>query len=582
MIDSLRPLVAAGLAVALASGCARPPGSPPEPCLRRADTTVPSLDPAQASSLAAGRAVALCYETPLQFDYAARPYRLAPYACMEPEISPDGIEITLRLRDDVWFGPADCFATPDKRRKATAHDIVYSLKRLADAKLASPGFWLLDGKVEGVAAFREASRDTRAPTDYSREISGIRALDDKTVLIRLVKPSSEFLWTLALPYAAIVPHEAVERLGNEKFGAAEAGSGPFRLADWRSGHSMLFVRREGRNPERDATPALPGSAAGAVPYASVEILSMGDPSTRWLSFLSGAFDIAENISRDDWDSVVMPDGSLSPALARQGVRLAAAPAMETTYLAFNMEDPVLGGTNAALRRALSCAFDSDAWLSLNRGRMEKATGPLPPGIAGRLDSPPQFGHDIERARALLAEAGYPGGIDPKTGRRLALRLDLGGTDGATRESAELIASFFADIGISLSLSYSAFPQFLRTLNRREEQMFLITWVADDPDPANFLQLFLSRNASPGPNRCNYSSPGFDALFDIAETAPAFSPEREEALAQMQREVRSECPWIFVGHRRNAVLTGPRLDNYLLHAFPHGMEKHWRAKVPDAR
>lgn len=562
-------------AAALAAGCARPSGAPPEPCLRRADDMVPSLDPAQAASLAAGRATMLCYETPLQFDYTARPYRLAPYACEEPEVSEDGLEITLRLRDDVWFGPADCFDAPDRRRKAVAGDLVYSLKRLADAKLSSPGFWILDGKVEGVGEFRAASLDPDVPTDFSREISGIRAVDDRTVKIRLVKPSSEFLWTLALPYAALVPREAVEKAGRDGFGAVEAGSGPFRLADWRRGHSMLFVRREGRDPARDATPELPGSA-GAVPYRSVEILAMADRSTRWMSFLSGAFDVAENVSRDDWESVVMPDGSLAPDLAARGVTLFSSPALETTYLAFNMDDPVVGGTNAALRRALSCAFDSGAWVALNRGRVAPATGPLPPGVAGRLETPPPFAHDEDRARALLAEAGYPGGIDPATGRRLRLSLFLGGTDGATRESAELAASFFARVGVSTDLSYSAFPQFLRLLNRREAQMFMVTWVADDPDPVNFLQLFASRNASPGPNRCNFSDPRCDALFEVACTAPEGSPERAAAVAGMQELVRSECPWIFVGHRRDAVLAGPRLRNFAIHAFPLGMEKHWRA------
>ncbi len=565
----------AGLVCASLSGCARPAGAPPEPCLRRADAAVPSLDPAQAASLAAGRAVALCYETPLQFDYAARPYALAPYVCDLPEVSPDGLEITLRLRDDVWFGPADCFDTPDKRRKAVAEDLVYSLKRLADAKNSSPGFWILDGKVEGVAEFRASSLDPAVPTDYAREISGIRALDDRTVRLRLVKPSSEFLWTLALPYASLVPREAVEKHGQDGFGAVEAGSGPFRLADWRRGHRMLFARREGRDGARDRTPVLSG-AEDAVPYASVEILAMSDPSTRWLSFLSGAFDLAENISRDDWETVIGPDGSLRPDMAARGVTLHSGPALETTYLAFNMDDPVVGGANAALRRALSCAFDSAAWVSLNRGRVIPASGPLPPGVAGRLETPPPFVHDEARARALLVEAGYPGGVDPKTGRRLALTLLLGGTDPATRESAELMASFFARVGVSLSLEYDAFPQFLRRLNRREAQTFLVTWVADDPDPANFLQLFVSRNASPGPNRCNFSSSPYDALFDRAETSPEGSGARAAAVAEMQEIVRSECPWIFVGHRRDAVLAGPRLRNYLLHAFPLGMEKHWRA------
>ena len=214
------------------------------------------------------------------------------------------------------------------------------------------------------------------------------------------------------------------------------------------------------------------------------------------------------------------------------------------------------------------------FVDLNRGRILPATGPLPPGVDGRIEGPSPWSFDPERARALLAEAGYPGGIDPATGRRLALTLDLGSTDQEMREGAELIASFLDRVGISLSLSYSTFPQFLRRVNRREAQMFLLTWVGDYPDPLNFLQLFVSSNASPGPNRCNYASPSYDALFE--EAARATDPARRAALVRaMQEEVRDACPWVFVGHRREVVLLGPRLRNYRLHDFPLGAEKHWR-------
>ena len=572
----LRPPLLPVPAAAAAFAAAAPGAAPPEPCFRRADKAVATLDPAQASTMAAGRAVALVYETPLQFDYEARPYRLAPYAAEAlPDVSADGREITLRLRDDLFFGPADCFATPDRRRRVRAEDVVYSLKRLADAKLASPGYWVLDGKVEGIGAFHDASAGP-GPTDYDRPVSGLVALDERTVRIRLEKPSPEFLWSLALPYAAIVPREAVERPGPDGFGGGEAGSGPFRLADWRRGHRLLFVRREGRDAARDRSPAPP---PGAERYRAVEYLAMADASTRWLSFLRGAFDLATEISRDDWDAVVAPDGTLAPDLAARGVRLVSEPALETLYIAFNMDDPVVGGTNAALRRALSCAFDAGQWLTLNRGRFLPATGPLPPGIAGRLETPPPYAHDEARARALLAEAGYPGGLDPATGRRLELTLDLGNTDQETRESAELVAGFFDRVGVSLRLNYSTFPQFLRRVNRREAQLFLLSWVADDPDAMNFLQLFASRNASPGPNRCNYASPAYDALFAAAEAEPD-PAARAPLLAAMQEELREACPWIFVAHRREVVLVGPRLRGFRLHDFPLGMEKHWsRAARP---
>ncbi len=590
--EHARQLLASGAGAALAALTALLPalfapevraGSPPEPCLRRAEAAVASLDPSQAATVAAGRAVALVYETPLQFSYGARPYRLGPYAAEEmPEISGDGLEITLRLRPDVWFD-----LPGGARRRATADDLVYSLKRLADAKLASPGYWIVAGRVEGASEFHAASLDQSVPTDYSADVPGLRALDERTVRIRLVAPDPEFLWCLALPYASLVPREAVEALG-DAFGGSEFGSGPFRLASWRRGHKMLFVRREGRDTARDfaaedAPNALDGAGAeglAAEPYASVEYLQIADPSTKWLSFLSGALDYASEISRDDWDAVIGPDGALSPELAARGVKMVSQPALDTSYIAFNMDDPVVGGTNAALRRALSCAFDRAQWLALNRGRYAAASGPVPPGIDGRVETPEPFGYDPERARSLLAQAGYPGGVDAATGRRLELSLEIGRTDQEAREGAELVAAFFADVGVSLVPHYSTFPLFIRKLAGREAQMFLVSWLADYPDALNFMQLFVSSNASPGPNRCNYSDPEFDALYAAArrETDPA---SRRVLLGRMQERIRSQCPWICVAHRREIVLLGPTLGGFRLHDFPYGAEKHWY-RVPPRR
>lgn len=541
--------------------------SPPEPCLRRADAPVASLDPAQAASMPAARAVGLVYETPLQYDYEARPYRLIPYAADSmPLVEDDGKTITLHFRDDVWFGPDSCFATSDHRRKMVASDFEYSLKRLADAKQTSPGFWILRGNVVGIDEFHAKSLE-KTPTDYSLPVEGIQVLDDRTIRLRLTKPSPEFLWYLAMAYCSIVSREAVETYGSQ-FGTHEVGSGPFTLNDWRKGHRMLFVRRDGQPVQKHSD--------GSIPYAAIEYLIMSDASTKWLSFLNGTFDLATEISRDNWDAVILPDGTLSPDLADKGIRLTKQPTLESYYLGFNMDDPVVG-KNPALRRALSCAFDTDEWMALNRGRLAPSNGPVPPGIAGRLETPHPYAYDLEKAKRLLKEAGYPDGIDPATGRRLSLTLDLGRSDQETRESAELMVSFFARIGVSLELSYSTFPQFLRKVGKREAQMFMVGWVADDPDAMNFLQLFYSKNASPGSNRANFSDAEFDALFERASCEPDFE-KRRPLLEQMQTIVREQVPWICLYYRNDIVLEGPRLRNFRIHDFSAGMEKHWRAAI----
>ena len=214
------------------------------------------------------------------------------------------------------------------------------------------------------------------------------------------------------------------------------------------------------------------------------------------------------------------------------------------------------------------------WEKLNEGRVVSASGPLPPGVEGKLETPFAYAFDLEKAKALLAEAGYPGGIDPATGRRLTLTLDVGRTDQEVRENAELISAFMDRLGIVVALQYNNWPSFLRKVSRREAQLFLIGWMSDYPSALNFMQLFVGRNSSPGPNRANYANPVYDALYDEAERTTDLG-KRMQCIVEMQEMVREDCPWIFLYHRRDNLLLNPSIRNLVMHDYPYGVEKHWR-------
>ena len=150
--------------------------------------------------------------------------------------------------------------------------------------------------------------------------------------------------------------------------------------------------------------------------------------------------------------MVGPDGRLAGDLERKGVHLHGNPTMTVMYVGINMGDPVLG-RNKKLRQALNCAFDFPAWKRFYNNRLEAADGPVPPGVEGRLSGTFAYGYDLAKAKRLLAEAGYPDGIDPKTGRRLVLTITLGRATQDAREQAELLASFYAKIGIRPDAKY---------------------------------------------------------------------------------------------------------------------------------
>ncbi|HRV31725.1 MAG TPA: hypothetical protein P5169_08425, partial [Kiritimatiellia bacterium] len=164
--------------------------------------------------------------------------------------------------------------------------------------------------------------------------------------------------------------------------------------------------------------------------------------------------------------------------------------------------------------------------------------------------------------------------DPATGRRLKLTLELGTADNQeARQAAELMASFFERVGVVLDLSYNHWPAFLQKLERRQAQLFTLTWLGDYPDAQNFLQLFASQNVSPGPNRANYQSAEFDRLYQQLIALPE-SPERERLAQAAQAILLEDCPWILSGHPMAFSVRHARLQNYQRHDFPWGMEKHW--------
>jgi ABC-type transport system substrate-binding protein len=240
-----------------------------------------------------------------------------------------------------------------------------------------------------------------------------------------------------------------------------------------------------------------------------------------------------------------------------------------------MEDPVVG-KNRALRQALNCALDGEAWERFYNHRVTRCDGPVPPGTAGRLETPFRYASSVEKARALLREAGYPEGVDPRTGKRLVLTLDLGRTSQDMRESTELLVSFLAGVGVDLKPQFHNWPTFLRRVAGRQSQMFRLSWSGDYPDAQNFMQLFYGKNGSPGPNRANYANPAFDRLYEAA-CAATDETERNRIWGQAQEQIREECPWLFLYFQKSYSLCNRDVRRYRPSDFPYGTEKYLRTK-----
>ncbi len=545
-------------------GCGKESPAPEESTVLWGQTSrIVGFDPVGTGDLASSRAMQMVYEGLLQYDYTARPYVLKPLLAESmPEVSDDGLTYRFTLRKGIFFDDDPCFPNGEGR-ELTAEDVAYSIKRLADVNTLSSGYWTVRGKIVGLDGFRDSSSGN--PACYDQDVAGLQVEGRYELTIRLTEPYPQFPYVLAMHYLSVVPREAVDHYG-DGFASHPVGTAAYRLRQWTRNYRVEYER----NPAWD-------KHGRSEPRPQIERIVhhvIGDATTQWLMFASGKLDLI-SLTPDQYDSVLLPNAQLPADLAASGVQLHRTPTLDVYYIGFNMEDPLVG-KNKALRQALSCAFDHESWVQLYNHQVEALHGPVPAPLQAARTDDAAYGFNLERARKLLADAGYPGGIDPATGRRLVLTMDTAGGDSAQqRQSNQLIASFMERIGVVLNINYSNRPTFFERVRRGDVQLFRLSWIADYPDEHNFLQLFYGPNAH-GSNRANYRNPDYDKLFESFMVLPP-SAEREALAARMVDMVVEDCPWIFTHQPVDTVLAGPRLENHVPHAFPGGMARHYRLK-----
>ncbi len=537
------------------------------------------LDPVQIGDTTSHGIAAQVYDALYEYHYLKRPYELQPaLAAAMPEVSEDGLTYTIPVRKGVLFQDDPCFAeTGGKGREVTAEDFVYAIKRLADEGNKPRGWWLLDGKVVGLDEFHEESVKAAAEgaeMDYSREVEGLRAPDRYTLRIRLTEPYPQLKYALAMTYTAPVPREAVGYYRDD-FHNHPVGTGPFRIKEWSRRWRLILERnptyRDDFYPSEgepgDAEAGLLEPAGRKVPFIDevyYTVIYEAQPS--WLYFKQGYLD-ASGVSKDNFQEAITPEKDLTAEFMAKGISLTKVPEAAVFYVGFNMEDPVVGGDNKKLRQAMSLAYDTEWRIEhLMNGRGISAQGPIPPGIFGY---DPEFrnpykGYDPEKARELLAEAGYPGGIGPD-GKRLTIAYDIGQPGPEALQPALAFAADMEKIGIKVDVKTNTWAEFLRKMREGRHQVFNTGWILDYPDPENFLQLLYGPNKAPGPNGTLYDNPEYNALFEQMKAMPD-TPERLDIIRKMVDILVEDAPWVPSIHTVSYVLR----HQWSRYAKPHGI------------
>lgn len=442
---------------------------------------ITSLDPAFA------RDQAIIWGTNQIFNGLVQPDTLArirPCIAHRWEISASGLIYTFYLRNDVFFHDDPSFPR-SKGRKVVAADFVYSLGRLTDPLVASPGAWVMNA------------------IDPDTTTTAIQAVDDTTLRIRLREPFPPLLSLLSMQYCSVVPHEAVEYYG-ASFRNHPVGTGPFRFKFWQEGVKLVLEK----NPHYFET--LDGTG---LPYLdAVAISFIPDKQTVFLNFLQGKFDFMSGIDAAYKDELLTAGGALQSKYKNR-ITLITQPYLNTEYLGF-VVDSSKNEQRALLyrniRQAINLAFDRKKmirYLRNNRGT-PGIQGIIPKGLPAYDSLRIYYDHDPHKASALLAEAGYPGGrgLPPVTLVSTPDYLDI----------CRYIQHQVAELGINLNIEVST-PAAMKEMKAEAKLgFFRASWIADYPDAENYLSMFLSRNFCPqGPNYTHYSNDRFDRLYQQA-------------------------------------------------------------------
>ena len=556
MRNILLPLLSS--LVLIISGCAKKQDANEKVLNLVSITEIKGYDPIMANDLYSGREISKIYEGLLNYHWLKIPYELQPnLAEAMPVASADGLTYTFKIVKGVKF--QDDAAFPGgKGREVEAADFVYSIKRLADSKNQAEGWWVLDGKLKGLNEWRD--KNAKLPTtNYDEEVEGLKAVDKYTLQFKLVKRFPQFLYALAMPYTYVVAKEVVAKY-NKEFINHPVGTGPFFLPKFDQGKKITYFKsptfRDKFYPT-DSSPELKdllGDAGKKLPLVDkivVNVIIESQPG--WLKFNKGEID-TYSIPKDNFATAVK-DNKLSADLVAKGLELKITPMLDLTYTAFNYDNKLF--SNTKLRKAMYMAFDEGKSNELFYNNTAfPAQGVIPPGIAGNVKDykNPFKGPNVEGAKKMLAEAGYPNGKGLPE-----ITYDI--ADSTTsRQMAEFFQKQMELIGIKIKIQASPWPEFLAKQKKRSLQMFGAAWGADYPDAENFLQLLYGPNASPGANSSNYNNPQFNKDFEAAVSMPD-SPERTARYEKLNKFLAEEAVIMFNNHRQSYSLTQGWLRNY---------------------
>ena len=442
------------------------------------------------------------------------------------EVSDDGLVYTFYLRQDAVFHDG---------RPLTAQDVVYSWERAADPALGSDTARTYLGDIAGFTEKLDGQADT---------ISGLRVIDDHTLEVTLREPVVYFLSKLAYPVGYVVDQNNVSQNDWEH---QPNGSGPFKLLEWRDDEIIVLARNE--------------LYYGDLPQIGHLVYSMGAGIPMSL-YETGEIDMV-GIGSSTLERAQDPNDPLSDE-----VQLAVS--MCTSTIGLNTA--IAPFDDMRVRQAFNYALDKNLIIgTFYGGNALPAKGSLPPGMPGYTGTNEGYPFNPEKARQLLAEAGYPNGEGFPT-----LTYSTSGYGDVGDYVTAVITLWQENLGVTIEpVVIDPYIFYDELYAGNVGNLYGSGWCADYPDPQNFLDI-LYHSDSPQ-NIGRFSNPEIDALLEQARIEPDVT-QRMALYADIEQMIIEQAPTVFTVHGIDAVLVKPYVKNYKL--APIGVRQWHQVGIGD--
>jgi peptide/nickel transport system substrate-binding protein len=466
-----------------------------------------NLDPPQVTDLNSNRVSRRVAETLVAF--ADESTQIVPWLAESWTISKDGLWYTFKLKKGIKFHDG---TTLD------AEAVKFSIERQ----------WNPEHPANKLGKYPFAGY-------FFGNVKAVEVMDESTVRFVLKEPRASFLAVLALPAASIVSPTAARKWGAD-YALNPVGTGPFRYVSWQRGQQVVLEKN-------------PDYWHGPVKFDRVIYRPIVEDQARLTELMTGAIDVIVGVPPD---FVAQLEGSPKVNILKQV-------GAHVWYLGINNQKKPFD--DKRVRQALNYAVNKDAIVKdVLKGTGSPSTGPVLPGTWGADPGLKAYPYDPQRAKKLLAEAGYPNGFTttmwvPESGSGMQSPVAM----------ATVMQSNLKAVGVTVSLQTMEWGAYLAKLRSKEQDLFALSWMAgsEDPDMVMYPLLHSSQWTPNGPNRALYKNERFDELLAQARQTTD-QAKRVQLYRDAQKILVEDAPWVFVDHEIQIAATSKRVQGLKLH------------------